>query len=228
MFYDVFQAIDTCDEEPSLIFKAIKLNYRDVYEKVLEKDFDFNIVDSDGNNVLMQLLKHKDYDLVDKYITNSNIDINHQNDLGDSIGHILVTMDYVEVKEILDKLLKREDFILNMKNNQNETILDKSIKNNYLYTTMKILSDKRFNNIGLYSFKHLYEAYIKSNNYGTYSKLNNFDVIFNSLKDKKLIPVMSKLMKLIKKDESIIKNDFTMSKTECLDMIINHLIEETI
>lgn len=229
MFYDIMQAVESCDEDPSLIFKAIKMNYRDVYEKVIEKEnFNFNLLDDDGNNVLMRLLKNKDYDLVSKYIENMNIDINHQNKDGDTLAHFLVIMNYVEVKEILEKLLNRSDFVPNLKNNNNETILDKSIKNNYLYTTMKILSDKRFNNIGLYSFKHLYEAYIKSNNYGMYSKLNNFEIIFNSLKEKELMPTMSKLMMLIKKDENIIKNDFTMSKTECLDMIINHLIEETI
>ena len=69
MFYDVMQAVNSCDDEPSLIFKAIKLNYRDVYEKVLEKDnIDFNLVDDDNNNILMCLLKNKDYDLVNKIL----------------------------------------------------------------------------------------------------------------------------------------------------------------
>ena len=58
MFYDIEQAIEACEEEPSLVFVAIKNNYRDVYEKVLEKEnFNFNMVDLDGNNVLMKLLK---------------------------------------------------------------------------------------------------------------------------------------------------------------------------
>lgn len=229
MFYDIMQAIKACEENPSLVFDAIKMNYRDVYESVLEKEnFNFNLEDENGLNVLMRLLKNKDYDLVSKYIEKDNININHQNNDGDTIAHILVTINYVEVSEILEKLINRKDFLPNIKNNKNETILDKSLNNHYLYATMKILSDKRFDNIGLYSFKNLYETYIKSNNYGTYSKVNNFEVIFNSLKEKKLMPTMSKLMNLIKKDERIIKNDFTMSKTECLDMIINHLIKETI
>ena len=229
MFYDVTKAISTCEENPLLLWEAIKLNYRDVYEKVLEKEeFNFNLEDEMGNNVLMRLLKNKDYDLVCKYISNYQIDINHQNNDGDTLAHILVTMNYVEVKEILEGLILRKDFIPNIKNNRNETVLDKSIKNNYLYMTMKILSDERFNNIGLYSFIHLYETYIKSNNYGVYSKLNNYEVIFNSLKEKKLMPVMSKLINLLKKDENVIKNDFKNAKTENLDMIINHLIKETI
>ena len=62
MFYDIEQAINACEEEPSLVFIAIKNNYRDVYEKVLEKEnFNFNLVDLDGNNILMRLLKNKDY-----------------------------------------------------------------------------------------------------------------------------------------------------------------------
>ena len=229
MFYDIEKAIAACDEEPSLVFEAIKCNYRDVYEKVLEKEnFDFNLEDEHGENVLMRLLKNKDYDLVCKYVDNDKVDINHQNIDGDTLAHFLVMHNYVDVKEILEKLLERADFIPNIKNSKNETILDKSLNAHYLYTTMKILSDKRFNNIGLLSFKNLYETYIKSNNYGTYSKMNNFELIFNSLKKKELIPTMSKLMKLIKKDEVIIKNDFIKSKTESLDTIIAHLIEETI
>ena len=229
MFYDVIQAIEACDEEPSLIFKAIKLNYRDVYEKVLEKDnFNFNLTDEDGNNVLMYLLKYKDYDLVNKYISNPKININHQNNDGNTLAHLLVTANYIDIKEILEKLLLRIDFLPNIKNELNETILDKSINNPYLCTTMKILSDRRFNNIGLNSFIHLYETYIKSNNYGTYSKLNNFEVIFNSLKEKELMPTMSRLVNIVQKEESVIKKEFIKSKTIILDTIINHLIKETI
>ncbi len=229
MFYDVIQAIEACDEEPSLIFKAIKLNYRDVYEKVLEKNnFNFNLTDEDGNNVLMYLLKNKDYDLLNKYISNPKININHQNNDGNTLAHLLVTANYIDIKEILEKLLLRIDFLPNIKNNLNETILDKSINNPYLCTTMKILSDRRFNNIGLTSFIHLYETYIKSNNYGTYSKLNNFEVIFNSLKEKELMPTMSRLVNIIEREENIIKKEFIKSKTMILDTIINHLIKETI
>ena len=57
MFYDINQAIEACEEDPSLIFSVIKENYRDVIEKVIEKDnYNFNLEDSEGNNVLMRLL----------------------------------------------------------------------------------------------------------------------------------------------------------------------------
>ena len=229
MFYDINQAINACEEDPSLVFNAIRMNYRDVYANVLEKEkIDLNLEDSDGNNILMRLLKNKDYDLVNKYINNKNFDINHQNNDGDTIAHILVTINYIDIKEILEKVFTRSDFIPNIKNNNNETILDKSLNNHYLYMTMKILEDKRFNNIGLYSFKNLCEEYIKNSDYGIYSKLNNFEIIFNSLSKKRLMPTMSKLMYRIKEDENNIKSDFINSKTECLDLIINNLIEETI
>lgn len=229
MFYDVSQAASACDSEPSLIFEVIKENYMEVVQKVISKaDYDFNLCDSDGNNVLMRLLKNKNYDLVLKYMTNSDFDINHQNKDGDTFAHILVMINYVEVKNIIEKLLENKKFIPNIKNNLGETILDKSINNHYIYTTAKILSDKRFNNINLWSFKHLYETYIKSDNYGKYSKLNNFTLIVDNLNQKELLPTMQKLVKLLNKNQEVIKSDFFMSKTENLDTIINHVIEEAI
>ena len=228
MFYDIDKAIDACEEDPSLVFIAIKNNYRDVYEKVIAKnDYNFNLQDEDGNNVLMRLLKNKDYDLVSKYVDKKDFDINHQNINGDTIVHLLVTANYLDVKEIYEKISNREDYLPNIKNNTNESILDKAINSNYIYTVVKVLSDKRFNNIGLYSFKNLYEKYIKSNNYGTYSKLNNYVLIFDNLKKKSLMPSMSKLLKILKSKEKTILSDLGESKLDNLDQIINNVIEET-
>ena len=229
MFYDEIQAEKMCEEDPSLLFMVIKEDYREVIEKVISKEnFDFNLCDNDGNNVLMRLLKAKHYDLVLKYIDNPDFNINHQNNDGDTFAHILVMINYVSVKDIINKLLDRKDFIPNIKNNLGETILDKSINNHYIYTTAKILGDKRFNNINLASFKNLYETYIKSNNYGTYSKINNFTLIIDNLNKKDLGENMTKLINLLTKNKELIKNDFFMSKIENLDTIINHLIEENI
>lgn len=229
MFYDVLQAENACEEEPSLIFEVIKENYREVIEKVIAKEnYNFNICDNDGNNVLMKLLKHKYYDLVLKYMDSQNFDINHQNNDGDTFAHILVMINYLEIKDIIDKLLENKSFIPNIKNNQGETILDKSINNHYIYTTAKILADKRFNNISILSFKNLYETYIKSNNYGKYSKVSNFTLIIDNLDNKDLGKNMSRLVELIKKNQEIIKSEFFMSKTENMDLIINRMLEETI
>ena len=228
MFYDIDEARSECESEPALLFSAIKYNYRDVYEYVIDKGIDLNIKDEFGDNLLMKLLKNKDYDLVSKYILNDNFMINHQNNDGDTITHILVTFNYKDIKDILDKVLTRSDFLPNIKNNLGETILDKSLKNRYFYTTIQILKDKRFNSISLKSFKDLYEVYIKSNEYGMYSKLNNFTLIVDNLKKKDLMPRMQKLLFLLKKDEKSIKNDFLSSKTVYLDNIINKMIKETI
>ena len=229
MFYDIEKAIEACDEDPSLVFEAIRNNYRDVYEKVIEKEnFNFNLLDENNNNVLMRLLKNKDYDLVSKYIDKDDFLINHQNNDGDTLMHLLVTHNYIEVKEIFEKVLKRDDFLPNIKNNNNESILDKSINSEYLYLSIKILSDKRFNSIGLISFKNLYETFIKSSNYGTYSKLNNYTLIFDNLKKKSLMPSMMKLLRILKREEKNIIEDIEEDNLDNLDMIINHAIEETI
>ena len=180
MFYDIEQAIDACDEDPSLVFVAIKNNYRDVYEKVLEKeDFDFNLRDENGLNVLMRLIKNK-------------------------------------------------DFLPNIKNNNGETILDRSINNNYIYTSIKILEDKRFNNIDIASFKKLYDTYIKTNKYGKYTKMANLEIIMDSLENKDLVPRMKKLVKYFKRDYSDIKNEvLSKNKTKTIDGIIKTILIES-
>ena len=212
MFYSIQQAESACEEEPSLIFSLIKECDKDVVSKIISKDnYDFSIVDSFGNNVIMALLKNKYYDLVLKYI--DKVDINHQNNDGDTIMHLLVVNNYANTKEIMDYILNNKKFIPNIKNNLGETILDKSINSNYLYTTIKILGDQRFNSIDIYSFKNLYETYIKSNNYGKYSKLSNLEIILDNLVDKELLPRMNKLISLIYNNLDSIKNDFYMSKT---------------
>ncbi len=225
MFYSVIQAESACEEEPSLIFSLIKESDTEVIESIISKsDYDFNIVDKNNNNVLMFLLKNKNYDLVLKYI--DKIDINHQNSDGDTIMHMLVTIDYSLVKEIIECILNKNEFIPNIKNNLGETILDKSINNNYLYTTIKILSDERFNSIDIYSFKNLYETYIKSNNYGKYSKLSNLETILDNLENKKLLPRMKRLVNLIYKNLDSIKDDFYEQKTEKIDNLINTFVAE--
>lgn len=225
MFYSIQQAESACEEEPSLIFSLIKECDKDVVSKIISKDnYDFSIVDSFGNNVIMALLKNKYYDLVLKYI--DKVDINHQNNDGDTIMHLLVVNNYANAKEIMDYILNNKNFIPNIKNNLGETILDKSINSNYLYTTIKILGDQRFNSIDIYSFKNLYETYIKSNNYGKYSKLSNLEIILDNLVDKELLPRMNKLISLIYNNLDSIKNDFYISKTEKIDNLINLVISE--
>ena len=160
MFYDEAKAVEACIEEPSLIFELIKEGHFELVDKLLtQKKVDINICDEFGNNVLMKLLKKGQYDIVLKHMKNKNLDINHQNYDGDTFAHLLVSINYVNVLEIIKALVKNKQFLPNIKNNKGETILDKSINDNYIYTTVKILEDKRFNNIDIVSFKNLYETY---------------------------------------------------------------------
>ena len=227
MFYSVTQVENMLESDPTLIFSLIKESEWDVVEQVLDKEIiDLNIVDDNNDNVVMNLLKNKQYSLVLKYL--DKIDVNHQNNDGETLIHILSCLNYVNVKEILEKLLSKDDIDLNIKNNLGETILDKAINNHYLYTTMKILENERFNSIDIYSFKHLYEEYIKSSSYGTYSKLNNLEIILESMENKRLIPRMRKLIYAIEYNIELIKKDINKSNTEKLDYIINHFVMETI
>ena len=154
MFYDEAKAIESCIEDPSLIFELIKEGHFELVDKLLTKRLvDINTCDESGNNVLMRLLKRGQYELVLKHMKNKKLNINHQNYDGDTFAHILVSINYVNVLEIIKALVKNKEFLPNIKNNMGETILDKSINDNYIYTTVKILEDKRFNNIDIVSFK---------------------------------------------------------------------------
>ncbi|MBQ8891493.1 MAG: hypothetical protein IJ068_01345 [Bacilli bacterium] len=226
MFYSTKQAEDVCSCEPALLFDLIKESDKEVLENILNSDTDFNIEDDNGNNIIMCLLKNKYYDLVLKYI--DRVDINHQNAAGDTIMHILFSIDYKDVREIIEYILENMTIDLNIKNNLGETILDKSISKNYLYTTIKILENDSFDSIDIYSFKKLYETYIKSNNYGMYSKLSNLEIIMDSIEHKRLIPKMRKLVYLINNNKDDIEKDFYKSKIDVLDNLINKVVKEVI
>ena len=125
-------------------------------------------------------------------------------------------------------LLKNKNFIPNMRNKNGETILDISIKSSYIYTTTKILEDERFNNIDLLSFKKLYEKYIKSDNYWTYSKMNNLEIIVDNLKDKELLPKLSKIVETISKNFEEIKKLVKTGDIKTLDNMIYKVLDENI
>ena len=213
MFYDETKTIIACSEDPSLIFELIKEGHFELVDKLLTTNkVDINTCDENGNNVLMRLLKKGQYDLVLKHMKNKNLDINHQNYEGDTFAHLLVSINYVNIVEIIKTLAKNKNFMPNIKNNKGETILDKSINDDYIYTTVKILEDKRFNNIDIVSFKHLYETYIETNKYGKYTKLTNLEIILDNLADKTLLPTMEKLIRIIKENFEYIKERLINNK----------------
>ena len=170
----------------------------------------------------MKLLKLGQYDLVLKHMKKKNWHVNYQNNEGNTFAHILVTIDYIKVKNIIDTLRKRKDFIPNINNYNNESILDKS---NYIYTTLKILEDERFNNIDTLSFYKLYKSFIKSSVYGKYSKINNLESIINNLNKKdKLLPKLEILVNTIILNMEEIKQEINKNNISSLDRMINSLI----
>lgn len=227
MFNDNMQAYDACADEPSLIFQLMKYGNVEVIEKLIDDNkININICDSVGNNVIMRLLKLREYELVLKLLKKRNLDINHQNDEGDTFGHILALDGSINTLKILAVLTKKKDYMPNIKNNKGETVLDRAINSNYICTAFKILEDKRFNCIDILSFKKLYLACLKNSHYGKYSKINNLDIIVDNLAKKDLVPSMSNLINSIKENMELIKNEIMINKISVLDNIINMSVME--
>ena len=152
-------------------------------------------------------------------------DVNHQNIDGNTFAHYLVSIHYVQVLEIIKELKKNRKFKPNIKNKKDETILDKSINENYIYTTLKILEDKRFHNIDVTSFQKLVKTYIKNPAYGRHSKLDNLTFIVNTLEEKdKLLPNVKSLVDEISDNMEIIKTDILKNKFRRLEGLINEFV----
>ena len=227
MFYDEIQAIEKCEEEPSQIFNLINEGHLELVNKILsKKSFPINTVNEDGDDILSYLLKNNYYDLVLNHMTNKNWNVNHQNKDGETFAHILVAKKYVDVLEITKQLHKNKRFIPNIRNKNGETILDISLYKNNLSTTLKILKDKRFNNIDLASFKTYYEKYIKNEDYGVYSKMTNLEVIVGTLKDKPLLPKLNNMIDEMTVNMKEIKNSLKQGNIETLDKMVYSFVSE--
>ena len=227
MFYDEQQAFNACSEEPSLIFALIKGGHFSVVEALVEKNkIDVNLCDSLGNDVVTRLLKAKQYELVLKLMKKRNWDMNHQNIDGDTFGHILGLDNSVSALMIISELIKKKNYMPNIRNNKGETIFDRAINNNYIGAAFKILEDKRFNNISVLSFRNLCYASIKNVYYGKYSKLNNFEIIVESLEKKELVPSMQILVDKINDNLEEIKNEIMDDGYSVLESIIETSLEE--
>ncbi len=229
MFYDEQQAFNACSEEPSLIFALIKEGHFGVVDSLVEKNkIDVNLCDSVGNDVVTRLLKAKQYELVLKLMKKRSWDVNHQNADGDTFGHILALDNSVSALMIIAQLTKKKNYLPNIKNNKGETIFDRAINNNYIGAAFKILEDKRFNNINVLSFRKLCHASIKNVYYGKYSKLNNLEIIVESLEKKDLVPSMKNLVDKINENLDEIKNEIMDNGYSVLENIIQSSLEEAI
>ena len=225
MFYDETKTLNACDDDPTLVFEAIKEGLKELVDKILSrKNFNYNVTDEKGDDVMMKILKKGWYDVVLNHMNDKRWNVNHQNNNGDTFAHILVSIDYYKVVEIIKTLLKNKEFIPNTRNNEGETILDKSINNCSIYTTFKILNDKRFDSIGVFSFKKLYETYIKSNKFGSYTKLDNLEKIVDNLQGREIAPQVKEIIENIKSNFVTIKEEVMSNKTDSMDLIVNTAI----
>ena len=227
MFYDETKTINACESDPLLLFELLKQGDLALVDKILSrKTFDINVVDSDGNSILMKLLKKGQFELVLKHIKNKRWDVNHQNKDGDTFAHILVTLRSLNVIDIYKELKKNKNFIPNIKNNLGETILDKAVQNDYTCITAKILEDSRFSEIGVFSFQKLYETYIKTNIYGKYTRVNNLHMIIDNLEDREVAPKVKQIIDYIKKNFDVVKDDVMNNNTRKFDMYLKRVLFE--
>ena len=230
MFFDEAKAVKACEEDPSLIFELIKEEHFELVDKILsKKKVSVNVVDRAGNDVVTRLLKARQYDLVLKYMKKKEWDVNHQNLDGNTFAHYLVSINYVAVLDIIKQLRKNKNFLPNIKNKKGESILDKSINDNYIYTTLKVLEEDRFNSIDVLSFTRIIDTYIKSSAYGKYSKINNLEVILDSLDQKDgLLPVMEQMIRNIRDNLDIIKIEIMKNRSRHLESVIDQVLSEAI
>ena len=213
--------------DPTGIFSLINRGEFELVNDLLEKNIvNINTIDYNGNDVLARLLKANQYNLVLTYIKKRNWNVNHQNKDGDTFGHLLACYNGVGSIKIVDALMKKKNFLPNIRNNKGETILDKATNNNYLITSLKILEDKRFTSIDLYDFKNLFKISLNNNNYGSYSKVKNFNIIINSLSKKSLQPNMQLLVDRINDNKEAIRKDIKNDSVEIIENIINSTIDE--
>ncbi len=225
MFYDETKTINACDADPSLIFELLKEEHIELIDKILSrKTFDINVVDEQGNNILMKLLKKGYFEIVLKHIKDKRWDINHQNNDGDTFAHILVTIKSLNTLDIYKEIKKNKDFIPNLRNNKGETILDKSVVNSSTYMTSKILEDSRFSEVGVLSFKRLYDTYVKNSSYGQYSKINNLEMIICGLEDKEISPKVKMIINYLKENFDEIIEEVKNNKTRRMDNFLNRVL----
>ena len=212
-----------CKEDPSLVFSLIKQERFDVIrEMVSNNEIDVNAVDVVGNDVVTRLLKAKQYDLVLELMKKRNWDPNHQNDDGNTFGHILAQDDSISTVLIVEQLTKKKNYLPNIKNKKGDTALDRAINSNYLCCAFKILEDKRFNSINIISFKNLFNMTIKNSMYGKYSKIMNLENIVDSLERKELDKNVSEVIHKIANNMEYIKNDImNHNRVDFIEGIIN-------
>lgn len=216
------EIIEKSKDDPTLIFTYIRRgNYELAYELVDKNIVNINTLDSIGNDVVTKLLKAKQYEYVIQLMKKKNWNVNNQNDEGNTFGHILARDNSPMAVKVVEALTKKSNYIPNLKNKKHETAMDIALNNNYLCTAFKLLEDKRFNEIDYSSFKNLFITSIENKDYGKYSKLNNLEIIVDSLEKKDLSEAMRDLINCIIENLDRIKNDIMNNRYYTIDSIIN-------
>ncbi len=213
--------------KPVLIFELIKKkNYSKIEELISLNIVPINTTDFAGNNVMMRLLKNGQYDLVLQFMSKRSWDVNHQNFDGNTFGHLLAKDDSIHCLKIIMKLTKNKRYIPNIKNNKGQTVLDLAIHSRYIYTAIKILEDRRFNNIDISSFKRLLQVCLNNTSYGKYTKINHLEIIIDSMEKKEeLRPNIKKIVDEMKDNFDIIKNEIMTNDYKVLDTIFKATLE---
>ena len=210
-------------EDPTLIFTYIRRgNYELAYELVNKNIVSINTLDSIGNDVVVKFLKAKQYEYVIQLMKKKNWNVNNQNDEGNTFGHILAMDNSPMALKVVEALTNKSNYIPNLKKKKHETAMDIALTNNYLCTAFKLLEDKRFNEIDFSSFMNLFTASIDNKYYGKYSKINNLEIIVESLEKKDLSDVMRDLINCIVENLERIKNDIMNNRDYTMKAIINN------
>ena len=210
-------------EDPTLIFSYIRRGKYDLAFELVNKNIvNINTLDSIGNDVVTKLLKAKQYEYVILLMKKKNWNVNNQNDEGNTCGHILAMDNSPMAVKVVDALTKKSNYIPNLKNKRHETAMDIALNNNYLCTAFKLLEDKRFNEIDYSSFKNLFMTSIENKDYGKYSKINNLEIIVDSLEKKDLSEAMRDLINCIIENLDRIKNDIMNNRYYTIESIINY------
>ena len=213
----------TCADEKTSIFSLLKLGeYEEVVRLIFNNEINVNMIDGVGNDIVTRLLKAKQYDLVIEVMKKRNWDVNHQNEEGNTFGHILTQDDSAMAVKVMEQLTKKKNYLPNIKNNRGETAMDIALSNHYLCTAFKILEDKRFDNIDIFSFKNLLRVTIKSKFYGKYSKIMNLDIIVSNLEKKNLDIKVRELVENIRRNMETIKSEIMNNSLFLLETIVNY------
>lgn len=214
MFSSEQQIFNACTDEPSLIFNLVKRGCYEMVEELVDEGIvSVNECDTLGNDLVTRMLKARQYELVLKFMKKRNWDVNHQNIDGNTFGHILALDDSVAALKVVEQLTKKKNYIPNIKNNKGETVLDRAINSNYVFTAFKILEDKRFNSIDVISFKKLCNSCVKNTYYGKYAKLNNLEIIVNNLEKKDLDTTLRCVVEEISDNMETIKTEIMKNKS---------------